>query len=92
MELAMGASLGSDASTRRWAIWLGATVASFAAMEAHAVSTRRQPTLSHALRSWMGHDPVKPWRLVASVAWISFWSWLTCHLILDWPPRLKERP
>lgn len=88
----MGKPLPTGVSTKRWALWLGATVASFAAMEAHAVSTRRQPTLSGALRSWMGHDPVKPHRVVASVAWLAFWSWLTGHLLLGWPPNLKERP
>lgn len=87
----MGASMEERLSTKRWAVWLGATVVSFAAMEAHAVSTRRQPTLSGALRSWMGHDPVKPHRWVASVAWCLFWSWLTGHLILSWGPNLKER-
>jgi hypothetical protein len=79
-------------STKRWAVWLGATVVTFAAMEAHAVSTRRQPTLSGALRSWMGHDPVKPHRWVASALWLSFWAWLTGHLLLGWGPSLKERP
>lgn len=85
----MGSSLDRPLSTKRWAVWLAATVATFAAMEAHAVSTRRQPTLSGALRSWMGHDPVKPHRVLASVAWLLFWSWLTGHLIWDWPPTLK---
>lgn len=78
-------------STKRWALWLGATVASFAAMEAHAVSTRSQPTLSGALRSWMGHDPVKPHRWIASALWLAFWGWLTGHLLLSWGPNLKER-
>ncbi len=87
----MGKTVNPDASTKRWALWLGATVASFAAMEAHAVSTRRQPTLSGALRRWMGHDPVKPHRWLLSALWLAFWSWLTCHLLLGWPPNLKER-
>lgn len=88
----MGSSSDVPLSTKRWAVWLAATVTTFAAMEAHAVSTRRQPTLSGALRSWMGHDPVKPHRVVASAVWLGFWGWLTCHLLLDWPPHLKERP
>ncbi len=87
----MGKSLAAGVSTKRWAIWLAATVASFAAMEAHAVSTRRQPTLSGALRLWMGHDPVKPHRWLVSALWLIFWSWLTGHLIWAWPPNLKER-
>ena len=86
----MGATRNPDASTKSWAVWLGATVVSFAALEAHAVSTRRRPTLSGALRSWMGHDPVKPHRVVASLAWLTFWSWLTGHLLLGWPPNLKQ--
>jgi hypothetical protein len=88
----MGATIPSDASTRSWAIWLAATVTTFAALEAHAVSTRRRPTLSGALRSWMGHEPVKPHRWIASALWSAFWLWLTAHLLLDWPPHLKERP
>lgn len=88
----MGSSSDRPLSTKRWAVWLGATVVTFAAMEAHAVSTRQQPTLSGALRSWMGHEPVKPHRWVASALWLTFWGWLTCHLVLDWPPHLKERP
>lgn len=87
----MGSSLDRPLSTKRWAVWLTATVATFAAMEAHAVSTRRQPTLSGALRSWMGHEPVKPHRWVASVLWLGFWGWLTGHLLLAWPPNLKQR-
>ncbi|PWK81705.1 hypothetical protein C8D88_116117 [Lentzea atacamensis] len=87
----MGSTLDPNASTKTWALWLGATVATFAALEAHAVSTRRRPTLSGALRAWMGHDPVKPHRWIASVLWLSFWTWLTGHLLLSWPPNLKER-
>ena len=87
----MGATFDSDASTKTWALWLGATVATFAALEAHAVSSRRIPTLSHCLRAWMGHEPVKPHRVVASIAWLAFWGWLTGHLLLQWPPNLKER-
>lgn len=87
----MGASLDRPLSTKRWAVWLGATVATFAAMEAHAVSTRQQPTLSGALRLWMGHDPVKPHRWVASALWLAFWSWLTAHLLLGVGPNLKQR-
>lgn len=86
----MGSSSDVPLSTKRWAVWLGATVTTFAAMEAHAVSTRRQPTLSGALRSWMGHDPVKPHRWVASALWLGFWSWLTAHLLLGIGPNLKQ--
>jgi hypothetical protein len=87
----MGASSDRPLSTKRWAVWLTATVVSFAAMEAHAVSTRRQPTLSGALRAWMGHEPVKPHRWLASMLWLAFWGWLTGHLLLAWPPNLKQR-
>lgn len=87
----MGASLDQPMSTKSWAVWLGVTVTTFAALEAHAVSTRRRPTLSHALRLWMGHDPVKPHRWVASAAWLTLWGWLSGHLLLGWPPNLKQR-
>lgn len=87
----MGASSDLPLSTKRWAVWLAATVTTFAAMEAHAVSTRRQPTLSGALRLWMGHDPVKPHRWIASALWLTLWGWLSGHLLLGWPPNLKQR-
>lgn len=85
----MGAT--SDASTKTWALWLGATVATFAALEAHAVSSRRIPTLSHCLRVWLGIAPTKRHRHVAALAFATFWSWLVCHVVLGIGPNLKER-
>lgn len=87
----MGTAL-PGASTKTWAIWLGATALSFAALEAHAVSTRTRPTLSGALRSWLGIDPVRRHKRLASLLFAAFWSWLVMHVCAGWPPNLKERP
>lgn len=87
----MGQTINPDASTKSWALWLAATVATFAALEAHAVSTRKVPTLSHCLRVWMGIQPAKRHRWVASLAFAGFWTWLCGHCLLGWPPNLKER-
>lgn len=87
----MGATLDPSASTKAWALWLGATVATFAALEAHAVSSRRIPTLSGCLRSWLGLDPVKPYRHVLGGAFSLFFGWLVAHVVFGAPPNLKER-
>jgi hypothetical protein len=87
----MGSSSDRPLSTKRWAVWLGATVVSFAAMEAHAVSTRRQPTLSGAMRSWLGLDPAKPYRHVLGGSFTLFFGWLVAHIVFGAPPNLKQR-
>jgi hypothetical protein len=87
----MGATINPDASTKSWAIWLGATVATFAALEAHAVSTRKVPTLSHCLRVWLGISPVKRHRHLAGLAFAVFWSWLVAHIVIGIGPNLKHR-
>lgn len=87
----MGQTLDPDASTKSWAIWLAATVVTFAALEAHAVSTRKVPTLSHCLRVWLGISPAKRHRHIAALAFAGFWAWLCGHCLLGWPPNLKER-
>jgi hypothetical protein len=87
----MGASLDPDASTKTWAFWLAATVATFAALEAHAVSSRRIPTLSHCLRVWLGISPVRRHRHLAALAFAAFWSWLVLHVIAGIGPNLKQR-
>lgn len=87
----MGATLHLNASTKSWALWLGATVATFAALEAHAVSTRRRPTLSGALRSWLGIDPSKRHRWVGTLGFASFFGWLIAHVCWGVGPNLKQR-
>jgi hypothetical protein len=87
----MGASLEEKLSTKRWAVWLGATVVSFAALEAHAVSTRQQPTLSHALRLWLGIDPLKRHRWIGTLGFASFFGWLIAHVCWGIGPNLKQR-
>lgn len=73
-----------DARTR-WAVWLAATVISFGVMEAHALReplTEEKPsgTLSAALRWWLGIQPARPRRAVASLLFASFWAWLVLHI------------
>lgn len=87
----MGQTLDPDASTRTWALWLAATVTTFAALEAHAVSSRRIPTLSHCLRVWLGVEPVKRHRHIAALAFAAFWSWLVLHVVVGIGPNLKQR-
>lgn len=79
-----------DASTKTWAIWLSATVTTFAALEAHAVHTRRQPTLSHCLRVWLGVQPERRHGQLAVLAFCGFWCWLCGHLALGWGPNLND--
>jgi hypothetical protein len=87
----MGSSNDLPLSTKRWAVWLAATVVSFAAMEAHAVSTRRQPTLSHALRLWLGIDPLRRHRWIGTLGFAGFFSWLVLHVTAGIGPNLKQR-
>jgi len=87
----MGKPISPDASTRSWALWLGATVATFAALEAHAVSTRRQPTLTHALRLWLGIEPGRRRRHLAGGGFAAFFLWLIAHTVFGLGPNLKER-
>lgn len=81
----------TNSSTKSWALWLGATVTSFAALECYAVGSRRIPTLSHCLRVWLGVAPARRHKVLASVAFTGFWTWLVGHCLLGWPPNLKER-
>lgn len=85
----MGATLDPKASTKAWAVWLGATAATFAALEAHAVSSRRIPTLSHCLRVWLGIEPAKRHRHLAALAFAAFFSWLVLHVCAGLGPNLK---
>lgn len=87
----MGASLDQPMSTRSWTIWLGVTVTTFAALEAHAVSTRKLPTLSHCLRMWLGIEPIKRHRHLSALAFAAFWSWLVAHIVIGIGPNLKQR-
>lgn len=87
----MGSSSDVPLSTKRWAVWLAATVTTFAAMEAHAVSTRRQPTLSGALRLWLGIDPAKRHRWLGTAGFTIFFGWLTAHICWGIGPNLKQR-
>lgn len=87
----MGQSLDADASTKVWATWLAATVVTFAAVEAHAVHSRRIPTLSHCLRSWLGLAPVKPHGRIGAAGFALFFGWLIAHVCFGAPPNLKDR-
>lgn len=80
-----------DAS-RRWLWWLTATLASFIALEAHALReplTDEKPseTLTAALRYWLGVQPASRRRWIASALFAGFWAWLTGHVVLGWGPN-----
>jgi hypothetical protein len=90
-----------DAS-RRWILWLTATLISFLALEAHAL---RQPltdekpseTLTAALRQWLGVQPSSRRRWVASALFAGFWAWLVAHVCFglgpnDLPRRRRRCP
>lgn len=80
-----------DAS-RRWILWLTATLISFLALEAYAL---RQPltdekpseTLTAALRLWLGIQPASRRRWIAGGLFAAFWVWFAGHISLGWGPR-----
>jgi hypothetical protein len=80
-----------DASTK-WGVWLGVTVASFTVLEAHALReplTAEKPsgTLSAALRLWIGVQPARPRRWIASGLFAGFWVWFVGHICCSWGPN-----
>lgn len=80
-----------DARTR-WAVWLGATLASFLALEARALKqplTDEKPseTLSAALRWWLGIQPAGRRRWVAGSLFAGFWLWLCLHVLAGVGPN-----
>jgi hypothetical protein len=89
-----------DAS-RRWILWLTATLLSFLALEAYALRrplTDEKPseTLTAALRLWLGIQPASKRRWVASVLFAGFWLWFTAHITVgvgpnDLPRRRARR-
>jgi len=55
-----------------WLIWIFAALGSFLAIELTAVFTHRMDrTLSERLRAWLGIQPIRPWRKLASVLFAS---------------------
>ena len=58
-----------------WLAWLIAALASFLAIELTAVFTHRMDrTLSERLRAWLGIQPIRPWRKLATVLFASLLS------------------
>ena len=68
-------------SIRVWDVWLAAVVGSFAALEVYSLRTDRFPTLTRTLRAHLGIAPRARHGLVAPVAFLMFWAWLTAHLV-----------
>jgi hypothetical protein len=76
----------------KWAVWLVATVTSFALLEARALReplTAEKPsgTLSAALRLWIGIQPARPRRWIAGSLFAAFWAWLCLHVLAGIGPN-----
>lgn len=81
-----------NAPSRRWAAWLTATLASFVALEAHALRRPLTPekpseTLTAALRLWLGIQPASRRRWAASVLFTAFWAWFVAHIVAGIGPN-----
>lgn len=74
----------------RWRLWAAVVGGSFAALEADAILSRGgRPTLSQALRLWLGIRPHKRWGSAGAVAFAAGCAWLAVHIALDtwsWSP------
>lgn len=80
-----------DASTR-WALWLTATLASFAVLEAVALrepltDDKPSDTLTASLRMWLGIQPASRRRWIAGTLFAGFWVWFAGHIAIGWGPR-----
>lgn len=62
-----------------WAIWLGAALVTFAALELWAVFSHGT-TLTEKVQRWLGVRPYKPWRGVATGALLLALALLGKHL------------
>lgn len=63
-----------------WAVWLTATLGSFAWLEAVALRRRCHPTLTRTLRRWLGLQPARRHGPAALLGFASVWVWLVVHL------------
>lgn len=63
-----------------WAIWLVATIGSFAVLEYIAYRTDRFPTLSRTLQRWLGVEPRNRWGAVSPFVFAVGGSWLSWHV------------
>jgi hypothetical protein len=63
-----------------WALWLAATVTSFAVLEVVAYRTARMPTLTRTLQRWMGVQPRNRWGAVSPFVFGAGSAWATWHL------------
>lgn len=80
------------APSKRWVVWLTATVVSFLVLEAHALReplTDEKPsgTLTAALRYWLGVQPAGRRRWIASALFAGFWVWLCLHVLAGIGPN-----
>lgn len=65
-----------------WLIWLAVTLVSFGIMEGIAIACHKYEwTLSATLRRWLGVDPKRRWRLLASAAFLGFFVWFCIHIL-----------
>lgn len=75
----------SDTWSGPWALWLGATVASFVAVESAALYERAQgrtgKTLSATLRRWLGIDPRHSHAVLSTVVASATLLWFGIHIL-----------
>jgi hypothetical protein len=71
---------GSRRYPNPWSVWLTATAASFAAMEARALVKGDIPTLSECLARWSGVHPRRRHGSWAPVVFAAGAVWLSVHI------------
>lgn len=66
-----------------WGIWLLVAALTFGGLEAWAIlGKQREPkTLTEVLRRWLGVQPKRWWRGIASAGLVAGASWLVLHLV-----------
>lgn len=72
-----------------WSWYTAAVGIGFAVWETAAIMLgKRQWTFTYKIRQWLGIDPVRPWRLPASIAFsmamVGFTVWFIPHIVLGW--------
>lgn len=69
-----------------WAMFLVATALGFGVYEWVVIATgRSERTLSYKIRAWLGIDPPKPYRIIASALFafglVVFTVWFIAHIV-----------
>jgi hypothetical protein len=72
-----------------WTWFTIATFGGFGLWEFAAIAKgRRDWTFTYKIRQWLGIEPVRPWRVPASIAFalamIVFTGWFIPHIVFGW--------